>query len=632
MRALQAAICCTIVFGFSASAQTIVPDTSGDAQLMGVYNFRQVIYSVADALGDLSREQALSGSITFDGMGGYTLSGTLLDSNATPFSPTAYSVSGTYGISASGQGTISGPLSSTDLIYGLVANGIFIGSSTQSNFNDLFIAAPVSLPALTAASFTGSYWFANLNLPAEAPATAQSAWFQFTADGAGGIGNLTVNGHIASNAATTITQSFSDVTYSFTNGVGTLAFPAATATPALVSGNETMYLSPDGNFIFGGSPTSWDMLIGVRLGALPMTAPSGVQYQAGLDLDVSQLASGSTTLAGYYGALVTSGTQTIGHQHLSSLPISTPYDFTYQDIYTANGDGSDSDPILGATYVTGAGLYRIGFDVGTALGINVALPAPLFSGAGVYLNPQGIVSAASSAPFTAGIAPGEFISIYGSGLASAFQAATALPLATTLGNVQVLINNIPAPISFVSPVEIAVLVPYSVSGSLAQVQVLNNGAGSNIVTTYLRTTAPGVFTVPAGGLGYGAVLHLDYSVVTPANPAQAGETLAAFVSGLGAVSPAVATGAAGPTSPLSYTSNLIGVLVDNQVATVSYMGLAPDLAGLYQLNFTVPASGIHSGDVYLGISGPDSLTSEAQISIAAGPGTIAPTAVNGPRH
>ena len=52
-------------------------------------------------------------------------------------------------------------------------------------------------------------------------------------------------------------------------------------------------------------------------------------------------------------------------------------------------------------------------------------------------------------------------------------------------------------------------------------------------------------------------------------------------------------------------------------APVSYNGLAPQLAGLYQINVQVPA-GVGAGDHALAISGPDSFTAEALIPVGAG--------------
>ena len=94
---------------------------------------------------------------------------------------------------------------------------------------------------------------------------------------------------------------------------------------------------------------------------------------------------------------------------------------------------------------------------------------PSFSGSGVYLSPVGVVNAASSAPFTAQVAPGEFLTLYGSGLAPT-TASASLPFPKLFNGVQVLINSLAAPIYYVSPTQISVVVPYLRSpNSVAQI-------------------------------------------------------------------------------------------------------------------------------------------------------------------
>jgi uncharacterized protein (TIGR03437 family) len=142
--------------------------------------------------------------------------------------------------------------------------------------------------------------------------------------------------------------------------------------------------------------------------------------------------------------------------------------------------------------------------------------------------------------------------------------------------------------------------------------VNNNGVLSNVVTEFVNLTAPGVFTVPAGGLGYGTVLHGDYSLVTAQSPAQVGETVAVYLTGLGTTNPVISDGSAGV---YSQTNNTIDVYIGGiQATAIAYAGLAPDLAGLYQINFTVP-SGVTAGDNTLEIVGPDSDAAEALIPV-----------------
>jgi uncharacterized protein (TIGR03437 family) len=148
--------------------------------------------------------------------------------------------------------------------------------------------------------------------------------------------------------------------------------------------------------------------------------------------------------------------------------------------------------------------------------------------------------------------------------------------------------------------------------------VFNDNVASNAVTMTVAKTAPGVLTQQQNGLGYGDVVHLDGTLVNAKNPAQIGETLLVFLTGLGAVSPAIADGDAGPAGPLAQTVSATAAYIGGVPATVSYSGLAPQLAGLYQINLTVP-SGLTPGDNFLDIAGTDGYTSECLVAIAGTP-------------
>ena len=102
---------------------------------------------------------------------------------------------------------------------------------------------------------------------------------------------------------------------------------------------------------------------------------------------------------------------------------------------------------------------------------------------------------------------------------------------------------------------------------------------------------PGIFTAANDGFHSPIIVHIsDYSLVTPQNPAHAGEYLAIYCTGLGVTAASVRSGDAAPpiASPVQPQ---VEVVVDSRLADpVAYAGLAPGFAGLYQVNFQVFAT------------------------------------------
>ena len=104
------------------------------------------------------------------------------------------------------------------------------------------------------------------------------------------------------------------------------------------------------------------------------------------------------------------------------------------------------------------------------------------------------------------------------------------------------------------------------------------------VTGFVNLTAPGVFTVPPGGVGYGAVLHGNHSLVTADNPAQVNGDGVRIPDRAGHQRSPLPT--ARPGRPAARRTTPSMVYIGGQQATVSYSGLSPQLAGLYQIDFT----------------------------------------------
>jgi uncharacterized protein (TIGR03437 family) len=604
-------------FASIAAAQGTIPaDTSGNGMLQGAYNFRHIVYST-DANGSLTRLTATYGTLNFDGKGGYSLNGQMADSQTNSGQPQAYTVSSlTYGIGASGLGYLDNPLFQSEFVVGNVSQGVFLGSSTDGQINDILVAVPVGSSTPANSRLQGDYWVAYINYPGSDPTQVADAMFKMTANGSGGItGTIAASGYIGSSS-TAVNQNITGASYAFNNGAGTITFPASgAANQTLISGTKTLYVSPDGNYAIGGSASGYDLFVAVRAasGTSTNSLYKGLYYTAGVDEDNSDPTSGAY-LDTFYGSLSADGAGTI-IRHDRIAPFNdAAYNWTVDAYYTLNADGSYDRPSF--RYAVGtSGLGVVGIGKGPYEGIFLGVQAPNFSGSGVYLNPAGVVNAASFAPYTTGIARGELITLFGSNLAPSLQVAQALPFPTTLNGVQVKINGRLAPIYYVSPTQMSVIVPYPTElQDFAQIQVTNGSTTSNAVTVFMNTTMPGVFSLPQTGVGNGAVLHADFSVVNAAKPAKKGETVLVYLTGLGDVNPPVTEGNAGPTNPLSTMTNDLQVFIDGIEATVSYAGLAPGLAGLYQINVQVP-SDASTGNVYIDISTPDAYTSQVTIPV-----------------
>ena len=114
-----------------------------------------------------------------------------------------------------------------------------------------------------------------------------------------------------------------------------------------------------------------------------------------------------------------------------------------------------------------------------------------------------------------------------------------------------------------------------------------SGGAVSTATIQIGSVGPGLFTQAGGGA---AVLNQDYSVNGSGQPAAAGSVVAAYLTGLGPVDPPVATGKEAPLNVLSRTSGLVTAAIGGLPATVEFSGLAPEYAGLYQVNVLAPLS------------------------------------------
>ena len=216
------------------------------------------------------------------------------------------------------------------------------------------------------------------------------------------------------------------------------------------------------------------------------------------------------------------------------------------------------------------------------------------------VSPGYVVSAASG---TVGgplpLAPGSFISIFGSNFAAGSNSASSYPYPINLAGMQVTLGGEALPLQFAgSPSgtygQINAIVPYNVAlNSTEQIVVeLNGSAYSMPETVSLAVAQPTVFTLNQSGTGAGAILTVKpngaEAVNSPSAPASFGDALEVFCTGLGAVSPPLQAGTAASLTQLSYTVDTVTATIGGQGAQVIFAGLAPGYVG-YQVNVLVPS-------------------------------------------
>jgi uncharacterized protein (TIGR03437 family) len=185
-----------------------------------------------------------------------------------------------------------------------------------------------------------------------------------------------------------------------------------------------------------------------------------------------------------------------------------------------------------------------------------------------------------------------------------------LPVPTTLGGIQVLVNGKASPIVYAGGGQINFIVPNETpdSGSV-QVVVVNPstsevlGSGSTGISANtnvplglnMNAAAPAFFTANASGFAQIAALNCntivngncDDAVNGTNNPAKQGSVIQLYLTGQGLIPNAPPDGEP-PTGTIT-TSAQPAVYVGGSIAPLKYSGLAPGFPGLWQINVEIPA-------------------------------------------
>lgn len=485
-------------------------------------------------------------------------------------------------------------------------NGDVYNASGYAAVSGTSYAVPIVAGAVALVKQKNSLWN-----PAQLKSAVVNTATQDVTDGAGtarvnavGAGKLSIGDAV--NVAATLEPA-------------TLAFGQFTA--ATVSANLTLTITNVGNsaatFNFAVRPRDTDLSASVQL------SPTSLTLQPNTSNSIVVAVRGNLPKPGNYEGFieVTSGAQTlrVPYQYLVSDGVSANV-FPIQDFFgypNSNGWGialrlvdQFGIPLIArpanfgvkqgqATIAGGdnqtfrygiAGVQiNLGSDTGDQVFTATAGGLPLefdeFSRQLPTIPANGVVNAANF-QVGQGMAPGSYISIFGSLLSDANAIVTTPSLPVSLASVSISFDggglSLPGHIHFVSPSQINVQIPWEFQGqpSVQMKVTLEDFLWSDIYTVPLAPYAPGVF----------ATTDVNGAVISQANPAHGGQTIIVFANGLGPVDQPTVSGDPTTAQPLANTRVLPTVSIGGIAAQVGFSGLTPGSVGLYQLNVLVPPS------------------------------------------
>jgi uncharacterized protein (TIGR03437 family) len=176
---------------------------------------------------------------------------------------------------------------------------------------------------------------------------------------------------------------------------------------------------------------------------------------------------------------------------------------------------------------------------------------------------------AFSAVFPRNVAPGMFISIYGTNLATSATQAPSLPYPNILGTTEVRLNGVLLPLHYAAPEQINAVVP--AASGLAKLNV-KTAAGEHTVNVLFQPAVPALFS--------GVLNAVTGVLVTSDSPLRAGDYVSLFLTGLGATV---------TRDGLEWAVVRPEVLAGGKPCELLYAGRAPGFIGLDQINCRLAA-------------------------------------------
>lgn len=295
-----------------------------------------------------------------------------------------------------------------------------------------------------------------------------------------------------------------------------------------------------------------------RAGAsIPTCRQTGGPFVAVLDPSGSKLLH-STGLPGIsYDNVYALALDSTGAAYIAGSAESEAFLATPGALQTTFPSGITQNPYAGFA-------ARVDFSQSTGLFPACLLNAASFAAGNTAVFPNGAV------------APGEIVSVFGTGLAGA----------------RIAFDGVAAPILYSGATQINAIVPYELTSSATQLTLTYNSQSYGPITLPVAAAVPGIFTATQTGYGQAAVVNQDGTLNSIANPAARGSLISLYLTGVGQLSPAQSDGAVSPPLlPLPAPALPVIAGISGVNAAVQYAGAAPGyVSGLIQINVLVPTS------------------------------------------
>jgi uncharacterized protein (TIGR03437 family) len=231
-----------------------------------------------------------------------------------------------------------------------------------------------------------------------------------------------------------------------------------------------------------------------------------------------------------------------------------------------------------------------------------------------YIAPTGMINGAGVTP-QPGVAAGSVASIFGANMAASVVVGPDGAVPQTLGGATVAAGDRLLPLFFVSPNQINVQLPDDLAPGPQTVTVSSPGQPDVHASFSVVRNAPGLFPQVINEQAFAIVLHEDGTQVTGDSPAQHGELLTVYGTGLGPADHLRPEGFAVPQSPPYLLLDSVNVQVGNAVIAADKAFAMPGRVGIDAVQFRLgdDAPSGTTANLHVTINGQDSNTVLIQI-------------------